>query len=157
MGLVLVNLVSSAIKFTTKADRKREIRVSMGASMKRPPSYPPSVVFFESGENALRLDATTSSEWGEGQVAYVTVAVKDTGLGISDQAQKRLFERFNQATPRTESIYGGSGLGLNVGRKLCHLHGGEIGASLKEEEGSTFGFFFKVRRDVPPFNPILPT
>lgn len=150
MGQVLINLVSNAIKFTAKADSKREIRVSIGASTKRPPSYPPNVVFFESDENALRLDATTTPEWGDSPVAYVMVAVKDTGIGISDQAQMRLFERFNQATPRTESVYGGSGLGLNVSRKLCHLHGGEIGASSMEEEGSTFGFFFKVRRDVEP-------
>ncbi|KAF4764961.1 hypothetical protein HAV15_003274 [Penicillium sp. str.  len=156
MGQVLINRVSNAIKFTAKADRKREITVSMGASAKRPPSYPPNVVFFESGESALRLDATSSPEWGEGQIAYVMVAVKDTGIGISDQAQKRLFERFNQATPRTESVYGGSGLGLNVSRKLCHLHGGEIGASSKEGEGSTFGFFFKARRDIESSNTVMP-
>ncbi|KAJ5328749.1 hypothetical protein N7452_009139 [Penicillium brevicompactum] len=130
MGQVLINLVSNAIKFIVKADRKREITVSMGAFVKRPPSYPPNVVFFELGESALRLDATSSSEWGEG-----------------DQAQKRLFERFNQAISRTESVYGGSGLGLNVSRKLCHLYGGEIGASSKEGEGSTFGFFFKSEID----------
>jgi signal transduction histidine kinase/ActR/RegA family two-component response regulator len=152
MGQVLINLVSNAIKFTAKADSKREIRVSIGASTKRPSSYPPNVVFFESDENALHLDATTTSEWGNSPVAYVMVAVKDTGIGISDQAQKRLFERFNQATPRTESVYGGSGLGLNVSRKLCHLHGGEIGASSMEGEGSTFSFFFKVRRDVEPYS-----
>lgn len=150
MGQVLINLVSNAIKFTAKAHSKKEIRVSMGASTKRPPSYPPNVVFFESGEHVRRLDATTTPEWGDGQVAYVMVAVKDTGIGISDNAQKRLFERFNQATPRTESVYGGSGLGLNVSRKLCHLHGGEIGVGSKEGQGSTFGFFFRVRRDVEP-------
>ncbi|KAJ5901847.1 CheY-like superfamily [Penicillium taxi] len=83
---------------------------------------------------------------GAGQIAYIMVAVKDTGIGISDHAQKRLFERFNQATPKTEMTYGGSGLGLNVSRKICQLHGGEIGVSSKEGEGSTFGFFFKVRR-----------
>ena len=157
MGQVLINLVSNAIKFTAKASSKREIRVSIGASTKRPPSYPPNVVFFESGEDALRLDATNTPEWGENPIAYVMVAVKDTGIGISDQAQKRLFERFNQATPRTDSVYGGSGLGLNVSRKLCHLHGGEIGASSREGEGSTFGFFFKVRREVEPSSPDLPT
>lgn len=150
MGQVLINLVSNAIKFTAKAQHKREIRVSMGASHNRPPSYPPNVVFFESGENALRLDATTKPEWGDGQVAYIMVAVKDTGIGISDQAQKQLFERFNQATPKTESMYGGSGLGLNVSRKLCHLHGGEIGVSSKEGQGSTFGFFFRVRQGFEP-------
>ncbi|KAH8422484.1 hybrid sensor histidine kinase/response regulator [Aspergillus melleus] len=146
MGQVLINLLSNAIKFTAKSGDQKAIRVSMGASAARPASYPPDVVFFKSDETALRMDATSRSEWGKGEAAYIMVAVKDSGIGISDEAQKRLFERFNQATPRTESIYGGSGLGLNVSRKLCHLHGGEIGVSSKEGEGSTFGFFFSVRR-----------
>lgn len=150
MSQVLINLVSNAIKFTAKSGNDMKIRVSMGASKQRPPSYPPNVVFFNSDENALRLDATKDAEWGDGEPVYIMVAVKDTGIGISDEAQKRLFERFNQATPRTESIYGGSGLGLNVSRRLCHLHGGEIGVSSKEGEGSTFGFFFSVRRSEKP-------
>ncbi|KAE8334044.1 hypothetical protein BDV39DRAFT_188344 [Aspergillus sergii] len=148
MSQVLVNLVCNAIKFTANAGEEKKISVFMGASKVRPTSYPPNVVFFSSGESALRLNATNRPEWGEGGVAYIMVAVKDTGIGISEEAQKRLFERFNQATPRTESIYGGSGLGLNVSRRLCHLHGGEIGVNSKEGHGSTFGFFFTVRRSV---------
>ncbi|CAI7631542.1 unnamed protein product [Penicillium glandicola] len=146
MSQVLINLLSNAIKFTAKSEGHRLIRVSVGASIERPPSYPPNIVFFHSGESGLRRDATNNPEWGTGDVAYIMVAVKDSGIGITEQAQKRLFERFNQATPKTESIYGGSGLGLNVSRKLCHLHGGEIGVSSKKSHGSTFGFFFKVRR-----------
>ncbi|KAJ5504415.1 CheY-like superfamily [Penicillium fimorum] len=146
MGQVLVNILSNAIKFTAKSESQRSIRVSVGASLERPPSYPPNIVFFDSGVTGLRQDATDNPEWGNGKIAYIMVAVKDSGIGVTEEAQKRLFERFNQATPKTESIYGGSGLGLNVCRKLCHLHGGEIGVSSKESHGSTFGFFFKVRK-----------
>jgi CheY-like chemotaxis protein len=146
MGQVLINLLSNAIKFTARSENARSIRVSIGASKDRPSSYPPNVVFFKSGKTALGLDTTASPEWGDGQFAYVMLAVKDSGIGIDDYAQMRLFERFNQATPRTEGIYGGSGLGLHVSRKLCHLHGGEIGVSSKKGEGSTFGFFFRVRK-----------
>lgn len=78
------------------------------------------------------------------------VSVKDTGIGISEEGQQRLFQRFQQATPKTEETYGGSGLGLNISRKLCHLHGGEIGVSSEKGSGSTFGFFFKVRRSERP-------
>jgi signal transduction histidine kinase len=146
MGQVLINLLSNAIKFTARSKVSREIRVSIGASLDRPSSYPPNVVFFRSGESALGLDKTALPEWGDGKFAYVMLAVKDTGIGIDGDAQMRLFERFNQATPRTEGIYGGSGLGLNISRRLCHLHGGEIGVSSKEGGGSTFGFFFRVRK-----------
>lgn len=142
---VVINLFSNAIKFT-KTRGTKKIALSMGASLERPPSYPPNIVFFQSDEAALRLDATSGPEWGTGEPAYIMVAVSDTGIGISPESQKRLFERFNQATPKTGVEYGGSGLGLNVCRKLCHLHGGEIGVSSKEGDGSTFGFFFKVLR-----------
>lgn len=148
MGQVLINLVSNAIKFTAQSQSERKIRVSMGASKIRPPSYPPNVVFFEPNEAALKLDSTGGPDWGRGESAYIMVAVKDTGIGISDQHQKLLFERFKQATPRTDRIYGGYGLGLNISRRLCHMHGGEIGVSSKEGEGSTFGFFFTIRRCV---------
>ncbi|KAJ5080873.1 hypothetical protein N7456_013583 [Penicillium angulare] len=149
MGQVLVNLLSNAVKFTSQSKNERMIRVSIGAAIERPTSYPPNVVFFDSGKAALKEDATDTPEWGSGEIAYIMVAVKDSGIGISDLAQKKLFQRFNQATPKTESVYGGSGLGLNVCRKLCHVHGGEIGVSSKEGHGSTFGFFFKVRRASP--------
>lgn len=47
-------------------------------------------------------------------------------------------------------MYGGSGLGLNISRKLCHVHGGEVGVTSKVNWGSTFGFFFKVKRSEQP-------
>jgi signal transduction histidine kinase/DNA-binding response OmpR family regulator len=146
MKQVLVNLITNAIKFTSKKNGDRNITVSMGASVKRPTSYPPNVIYFSEEKEAFHLDSTMTSEWGAGAAMYLMVAVKDTGIGISKEGQAKLFERFRQATPKTQENYGGSGLGLFISRKLCTLHGGDIGVSSKEGEGSTFGFFFKVRR-----------
>ncbi|KAK5673941.1 hypothetical protein LTS10_013286 [Elasticomyces elasticus] len=150
IGQVLINLVSNGIKFTATGDGDKKLLISLGATKQRPTSFPPNVVFFNPDDSAYHVDATNSADWGGGEPVYIMVAVKDTGIGISDEGQKRLFERFRQATPKTEEVYGGSGLGLNISRKICHLHGGEIGVSSKEGSGSTFGFFFKVRRSERP-------
>ncbi|CAO2649438.1 Nn.00g068230.m01.CDS01 [Neocucurbitaria sp. VM-36] len=144
MKQVLVNLITNAIKFTSKTNGERKITVSMGASTVRPTSYPPNVIFFSTDKDIFHTDATMTSEWGDGTPLYLMVAVKDTGIGIDKEGQAKLFERFRQATPKTQERYGGSGLGLFI--SLCQLHGGDIGVSAKEGEGSTFGFFFKVRQ-----------
>ena len=147
---VLVNLITNAIKFTAKKEGKKEVTVAVGASAERPTSYPPDIIFFDTEDFGYRIEGTNTSDWGDGEMLYIMVAVRDTGIGISDVSQKKLFQRFRQATPRTEEVYGGSGLGLNISRKLCQLHGGEIGVKSKDSEGSVFGFFFKVRRTTEP-------
>jgi signal transduction histidine kinase/CheY-like chemotaxis protein len=150
IGQVLINLISNAIKFTSRKDGSRKITVKISAAIDRPASYPPDVVFFTAENDSPRLDATQRTEWGKGEPLFIMVAVTDTGIGIGDADQKKLFERFKQATPKTNEIYGGSGLGLNISRKLVQLHGGEIGVKSTEGEGATFGFFFRVKRSGPP-------
>ncbi len=67
-------------------------------------------------------------------------SVKDTGIGISPEQQKKIFEAFSQADSTTTRRFGGTGLGLAISRRLAQLMGSELKVKSKENQGSTFYF-----------------
>ena len=81
---------------------------------------------------------------------FIWFTVTDTGRGIKPEEKTKLFSRFQQASPRTYSKYGGSGLGLFISRELAELQGGEIGIATELDIGSTFAFFVKTRAAASP-------
>ena len=83
----------------------------------------------------------------EGEVDYlITLAVRDTGIGILPDKLEYIFESFNQADGSTSRKYGGSGLGLTISRQLAHLMGGGLEVKSAVGVGSVFTFSVRLRK-----------
>jgi PAS domain S-box-containing protein len=106
-----------------------------------------AVKFTVQGKVVARLDVAGADDKGR---RHVTLAVADTGIGMSAEAKQRLFERFRQAESDTSRRFGGTGLGLAISQGLARAMGGEIACTSAEGEGSTFRFAFDARAAEPP-------
>ena len=99
-----------------------------------------AVKFTENGEISLSAEKV-----GEKNSRYsVIVKVRDTGIGISPEAQKSIFNAFSQADGSTTRKFGGTGLGLAISQKLVELMDGTITLNSTEGEGSTFAFMLNL-------------
>ena len=95
-----------------------------------------AIKFTAQGEVVIRI---APLHLGETEVR-LRFAVQDTGIGISPEAQARLFDPFTQADSGISRRFGGTGLGLSISKRLVELMGGMIGVDSQPGQGSTFWF-----------------
>ncbi|MBL8481068.1 MAG: PAS domain S-box protein [Rhodocyclaceae bacterium] len=101
-----------------------------------------AVKFTDRGGMTLSVDA------GSGDESSVEIcwSVRDTGIGIAEEVQARLFTPFMQADASTTRRYGGTGLGLSIVRRLVELMGGAVGVSSALGQGSEFRVVLPMQR-----------
>jgi two-component system sensor histidine kinase BarA len=89
------------------------------------------------------VDIDIDCEHIENNTAILKVSIKDTGIGMSNEQQKTIFEAFGQADKSINRLYGGTGLGLVISQRLVNEMHGTMGFATEPSRGSTFWFTFR--------------
>lgn len=101
-----------------------------------------AIKFTHRGSVVVTAGAHRHTDGREG----IRFEIKDTGVGIPDQAKPLMFSMFTQADSSMTRRYGGTGLGLAISRRIVEMMGGEIGFESQLANGSTFWFWIPIRR-----------
>ncbi|MEJ2686086.1 MAG: ATP-binding protein [Gammaproteobacteria bacterium] len=122
-GLRLQSHIDPQMPFLVRGDdmRLRQVLINLVGN---------AIKFTERGA----VDVHVSCPYEDATHAHIRFEVRDTGIGISEEAQQRIFEAFAQADASTTRMYGGTGLGTTISRQLVGLMGGEI--NLESEPGA---------------------
>ncbi len=105
-----------------------------------------AIKFTDAGKVRISVSQRTAGKEG----VEVRFTVEDEGIGIPEDVQAKLFERFTQADSSTTRRYGGTGLGLAISKQLVELMGGEMGLQSVPKKGSTFWFTVLLRPKPAP-------
>jgi PAS domain S-box-containing protein len=103
-----------------------------------------NAVKFTPEEGSITMEASYIGE--ENGVCTIQVSVSDTGIGISGEQQKILFNSFQQAESNTTRKYGGTGLGLAISKSIVEMMGGRIGVKSEIGHGSVFTFTVQAQK-----------
>lgn len=98
-----------------------------------------AIKFTEKGAVSIDIDTELLNK----DKAKIKITVSDTGIGMSVDQQKTIFEAFGQADKSVTRLYGGTGLGLVISQRLAREMRGDIGFISEEKRGSTFWFTFE--------------
>src|SRR5207248_3531829 len=128
---ILVNLLSNAVKFTEKGE------VVLSVTVKRKD---------EDREPVGQMRGVST-------VYELSFAIRDTGIGISEEGKARLFQSFSQVDASTTRRYGGTGLGLSISKRLAELMGGTMWVESELGAGSIFHFTILVEEAPAPAHP----
>jgi len=128
-GLELITMIPNSCVVEVKGDqsRVRQVLINLLAN---------AIKFTSQGEIAIHVSTQQETEH------HVTfhVEVIDTGIGIEEKLQNKIFDSFSQADGSTTRKYGGTGLGLTISKKLVELMNGDIGLKSTAGKGSIFWF-----------------
>ena len=124
-GLELACQIDPAVPAVVKGDpvRLRQVLLNLIGN---------AVKFTEAGEVVVMV-----RQQADGRIGF---EVRDTGIGLSEEAQQRIFSAFDQADSTTTRKYGGTGLGLAIVKQLVELMGGEVQVRSEPSRGSSFSF-----------------
>jgi CheY-like chemotaxis protein len=141
-GLELLCLIRPDVPVCVRGDpmRLRQILLNLASN---------AVKFTSQGEVVVEIDCVDQ----DSDQPMLRFRVRDTGVGISPEAQSSLFRLFSQVDASTTRKFGGSGLGLAISRQLVALMGGTIGVESEEGRGSTFWFVIPWIECVAPLEP----
>ncbi|MBN2656999.1 MAG: response regulator [Spirochaetales bacterium] len=162
----LIELVEKAVDLVTLEANKRGVEVGLFVEQGVPEFvfgdpvrlrqvilnlFNNAVKFTSKGEIVVAIH----KEREDNASVRLRFAVVDTGIGISEENQKKLFQAFQQADRSTTRKFGGTGLGLAISRNLVSLMGGNLKVRSRLGRGSTFYFSIamkKGRKNIQPYN-----
>ncbi|MCU7827939.1 MAG: response regulator [Candidatus Thiodiazotropha sp. (ex Myrtea sp. 'scaly one' KF741663)] len=136
-GLKLMYKIENGVPRNVRGDpiRLRQILTNLVSN---------AVKFTEQGEVCVEVSVRQSSR----TEVDLLFAVRDTGLGMTEEQVQRLFEPFSQADASTTRKHGGTGLGLAICKRLTELMGGRIGVKSHKGQGSYFWFILPMRKSL---------
>ena len=107
-----------------------------------------AIKFSSDGDIGILCELNEPRQDGSDELE-LRMTVKDCGIGIDEEGQKKLFRQFSQVDDSDTRKYGGTGLGLAISKELAMLMGGDIGVDSEAGKGSRFWFTVTVRESAP--------